>query len=71
MLRHLENKEVIGDSQNGCFKDKSCLTNLVALYGWVTVLVDRGRATDVIFLDLSKAFDTVPHGSLAATLGTM
>ncbi|GAB0181545.1 mitochondrial enolase superfamily member 1 [Grus japonensis] len=32
MLRHIENKEVIGDSQYSFMKDKSCLTNLVAFY---------------------------------------
>jgi len=67
MLRHVENK-MIGDSQLGFTKGKSCLTYLMAFYNRVTMLVDKRRESDVIHLDLSKAFDTVLHDIVVSKL---
>ncbi|GAB0204204.1 hypothetical protein GRJ2_002886000 [Grus japonensis] len=48
-LRHMENKEVTGDSQHGFTKSKSCLRNFLAFYNKVTAL---GR--DAIQRDLDR-----------------
>ena len=60
----MRDNAVIGHSQYGFTRGKSCLTNLISFYDKVTHLVDQGKPVDVGFLDFSKAFDTVSHSIL-------
>ncbi|KAJ7414616.1 RNA-directed DNA polymerase from mobile element jockey-like protein [Willisornis vidua] len=61
ITQHIQDGQGLRPSQHGFRKGRSCLTNLISFYDQVTHLVDEKKAVDVVYLDLSKAFDTVFH----------
>ena len=68
IITQVEEKKVVRSSQHGFTKGKSCFTNLIAFYDGMTGWVDEGRAVDVVYLNFSKAFDTVSHNILLGKL---
>ncbi|RMC21468.1 hypothetical protein DUI87_02334 [Hirundo rustica rustica] len=64
ITQNLQDGQGLRPSQQGFRRGRSCLTNLITFYDQVTRLVDAGKAVDVVYLDFSKAFDTVSHSIL-------
>ena len=63
-MHHLEEKQLIKNTQHGFRSGKSCLTNLLLYLEDLTKQVDNGCPVDVLYMDFSKAFDRVPHQRL-------
>ncbi|KAK4818476.1 hypothetical protein QYF61_014178 [Mycteria americana] len=61
--KHMKDK-MIGSSPHGFMMEELCLTNLIAFNNEVTSLVDKAGAVIVVYLDFSKAFDSVSHNIL-------
>jgi len=68
LTRHVKDNQVIRARQHWFMKGRSFLTNLISFYYQVTCLVDEGKAVDVVYLDCSKAFDTVLYSILLEKL---
>lgn len=65
---HLDKNDLLKNSQHGFRKKMSCTTNLLEFFETVTATLDEGHPMDLVFLDLAKAFDKVPHSKLIQKL---
>ena len=61
---HMESKNLFTQCQHGFRQHRSCVTQLLEVLNDFTQLIENKDSIDVIYLDFSKAFDTVPHKRL-------
>ena len=61
------NHHILNPNQFGYLKGKSTLAELLSYHHWCSTR-KSSKVTNVIFLDLSKAFDSVPHERLLLKL---
>nr|VZI48449.1 unnamed protein product [Spirometra erinaceieuropaei] len=64
LMQFLEVNGLLSNCHHGFRKGRSCTTNLLqSLQSWTRAIDDR-HAVYIAFIDLQKAFDTVPHQRL-------
>ena len=68
MVDFLVRHKLLNSSQHGFLKARSCLTNMLCFLEEITKWIDEGLPLDIIYLDVQKAFDKVPHQRLLLKL---
>jgi hypothetical protein len=68
VLTFWRSNPVIHPSQFGFIPNSSCCNQLIMYLDQVTEFVDDGSCVDAVYLDLAKAFNTVPHKKLLMKL---
>ena len=68
MLSHLENNKIIFPLQHGFRNGHTCESQLILTMHDIMQIFDSKQQTDLVILDFSKAFDTVPHKKLLLKL---
>lgn len=68
ILYHLQNNSLLSTKQFGFLPKKSTTSNLITCYYNWLVSFSSNHVTDVVYTDISKAFDTVSHVKLISVL---
>jgi hypothetical protein len=61
-------RPILGEEQHGFLKGRSTVTNLMDFVSSVTSNMEGGGRVDAIYIDFSKAFDSLNHDLLLAKL---
>ena len=71
LLVHIENNQLIHESQHGFRKNHSTTTNLIYFWNDITNYANKKNEISIIYTDLRKAFDSVPHDLLLFKLSKL
>ncbi|CAM4549014.1 unnamed protein product [Caretta caretta] len=70
IIRHIDGHNMLGKSQCGFCKGKSCLNNLLEFSEGVNKHLNKGNPVDLVYLDFQKAFDKVAHQGLLSKVSS-
>ncbi len=70
VLNHISHhiQSNIHSAQFGFVSGRSCATQLLSILNIIGKNLDKGLQTDVVFMDIAKAFDTVDHSKMLQKL---
>ena len=61
VYNYLESTQYLCEAQHGFRSHRSCTTQLILVADILLKIIEEGLDTDIVYLDLKKAFDKVPH----------
>ena len=64
LMTHLLDANLLSDSQHGFRPKRSCATQLLQTIEEWSKMIEDGGQIDALYMDFSKAFDSVPHKRL-------
>ena len=64
ILCYIETNKLLSENQFGFRRNKSCSLQLMRCKNEWTKSLDVGQSVDIVYIDFSKAFDTVSHTKL-------
>ena len=67
-MNYLESNHILNDYQYGFRSSHSCQAQLISIIEELQLALDYHHQVDLLMLDFSKAFDTVPHQHLLKKL---
>jgi hypothetical protein len=68
LIMHLKARNLISDRQHGFLSRRSVISCQIDFFHHISLAYDRGQQIIVIFLDITKAFDRVPHQAMIEAL---
>ena len=67
-MNHFDSHSILSDKQHGFRSKHSCESQLIMTVNDLALSLDNRSQTDMIIMDFSKAFDSVPHNRLLLKL---